>query len=176
MAEIQQPSSTYQKRGGIRSKKLSTKVDLTPMVDLGFLLITFFIFTTTIGQAKAMKLVMPTDEPATNPNTASRDKTLQIVLGDNNKVAYYYGDDLTSGGITDFSSTGLRSIIQQKKKMMRERFGTDTSLALLIKPTAKSSYQNFIDAMDEVQINALKIYVLMDADEKDKKLIAEKNL
>ncbi len=71
---------------------------------------------------------------------------------------------------------GLRSIIQQKKKIMRERFGTDTSLVLLIKPTAKSSYQNFVDAMDEVQINAVKIYVLMDADEKDKKLIAEKEL
>ncbi len=98
MAEIQQ-STIKHKRGGLRSKKLSTKVDLTPMVDLGFLLITFFIFTTTLSQAHAISLVMPTDEPTTNPSQVSQDKTLQIVLGANNQVAYYYGDDIGSGDI-----------------------------------------------------------------------------
>ena len=70
MAEIN-TSGTHSKRGGIRSKKLSTRVDLTPMVDLGFLLITFFIFTTTMQQSNAMKLIVPDDRDVKNPTTTA---------------------------------------------------------------------------------------------------------
>ena len=74
MGEIQSQTGDNRKQGAVRrSKKLSTKVDLTPMVDLGFLLITFFILTTTWGEAKMMRFMMPKDADEPMPLAKSAD-------------------------------------------------------------------------------------------------------
>lgn len=93
MAEVQQ-QERRKKQGVRRSKKLSTKVDLTPMVDLGFLLITFFVFTTTISSPKVMKLTVPQDSP--DSTTTPANKTISLLLADSNKIYYYNGDSIGS--------------------------------------------------------------------------------
>src|SRR5689334_20929388 len=93
MAEINAPATGSNKPGVRRSKKLSTRVDLTPMVDLGFLLITFFIFTTTMSSPKVMKLVMP-DDTNTNvpPTNVGKSTALTVIPLDANRIFYYHGD------------------------------------------------------------------------------------
>src|SRR5215813_8072224 len=79
------------RKAGIRHKKLQTpKIDMTPMVDLGFLLITFFIFTAEITKPKAMKLYMPHDGP---PTATAESRTMTVLLGNNNKLFYYFGKE-----------------------------------------------------------------------------------
>lgn len=158
MAEIQ-PSETRKKKGVRRSQKLSTKVDLTPMVDLGFLLITFFVFTTSIAKPTVMKIIFPDDG---DDAVTQRGKTISILLADKNIVYYYNGDSINNIHVTDFSAKGLREVIRKKKAEVQQNYGDGNETVVLIKPTVKASYSNIIDALDEIKINAIQRYVLMD--------------
>ena len=163
MAEIQH-AENRKRHGGQRSKKLSTKVDLTPMVDLGFLLITFFVFTSAISRPTAMKLVLPAEG---KPTRISASKTLNLILAGGNKIFYYDGDDVQHAASSDYSAGGIRSIIQRKKSQVQKEFRDAMQTIVLIKPTANSSYQNIINALDEMEINGIKIYMLADADARE---------
>jgi len=163
MADIQTNDSS-RKRGGIRSKKLSTRVDLTPMVDLGFLLITFFIFTTTLSRPTAMHLILPVDG---TPTTSAESKTLSLILEADNRIAYYKGTNLSSVRKTDFSSDGIRTVLQEQKNALPDR----NHLVVLIKPSDFASYQNIVAALDEMQINQIKKYMVMDVSDEEKKSI-----
>lgn len=166
MAEIQQQDN-HNKRGGIRSKKLSTRVDLTPMVDLGFLLITFFIFTTTMSQARGLSLVVPADSD--NNSETAESKTLSLVLSGDDVINYYEGMDPAKSKKTGYSAGGLRVVIQQKIQQVLLRSGKNDAV-ILIKPTDQSTYRNLVVVLDEMRINDVKKYVLMDASPGEKTL------
>ncbi len=161
MAELQQQDNRN-KRGGIRSKKLSTRVDLTPMVDLGFLLITFFIFTTTMQQANGLKLVLPDDTPTNDPPVTADSKTISLILQDNDVIHYYQGLHKEKVQSTNYSVAGLRLVLQQKLKEVRNRFGNSDETVVLIKPTSYASYRNIVAVLDEIKITGVKKYVLME--------------
>ena len=123
MAEIDQ-SGGGKKGGKKRSKKASTKIDMTPMVDLGFLLITFFMLTTTLAKPVTMQLSMPdkTETKETSPVKASETLT---VLPDENKVYYYQGkpgDATTVVQVTDYSDQGIRQVLFRLKKQVGQNF------------------------------------------------------
>jgi biopolymer transport protein ExbD len=160
MAEIQTTSGAS-KHG---RKKLSTRVDLTPMVDLGFLLITFFILTTTWTQVRALKFYTPADGPDTK---AAQSKTLTIIPGVNNKVFYYHGslEDALQGNASGFTSyneqTGIGQLIREKKELMDKlKQGSSQDLVFIITPTANANYKNMVDAIDETLINDVKHYTV----------------
>src|SRR5688500_3149924 len=93
MAELDTSGGGSKKGGKIRSKKQSTRVDLTAMVDLAFLLITFFMLTTTLAKPQAMDLAMP-DKDEENPETqldVADNRTMTILLGNNNQLEWYMG-------------------------------------------------------------------------------------
>lgn len=178
MAEINM-AALGNKPGVRRAKKLSTRVDLTPMVDLGFLLITFFVFTTTMSQPKAVDLFMPKDGP---PMDVGESTALTIFPMGNGKVFYYHGDlkdalKTSAHGITTFSySDGIGEVIRVKKAAMeRKKKDYSNDLFLVIKPTDASSYKQLIDIMDEVLINDLHHYAISEITEEEKELIIKMN-
>ncbi|MFT3826277.1 MAG: biopolymer transporter ExbD [Chitinophagaceae bacterium] len=180
MAEINSAAADNRKAGVRRSKKLSTRIDLTPMVDLGFLLITFFIFTTTMSEPKALQLIMPADGPGSESGESA---TLTIIPTVNNRVFYYHGqleNALQKGqfGYTGYSfSDGVGDIIRQKQKAMnRVRPGYQKELTLIIKPAYASSYQNVVSMLDEVLINAVPRYVLTDITKEETVTFEKKNI
>src|SRR3977135_3715048 len=95
MAEMEVKSGGGHKKGpGVKKgKKLSTRIDLTPMVDLGFLLITFFMYTTTLAKPKTMEINMPYKDPndKVEPNKIKESVALTILLSKNHRVYYYEG-------------------------------------------------------------------------------------
>jgi biopolymer transport protein ExbD len=161
MAEILQREHK-QKAGVRKSKKASLRIDLTPMVDLGFLLISFFLFTTTLAKPMAMHLAIP-DDNNKDSSVAPVNKTLNLLLGANNNVLYYEGDSLNQLKNIGAKATGLRDVIISKKIKLKNYFGNDTSLIVLIKPTKDATYANVVNALDEMLINNVKTYLLMDA-------------
>ena len=140
-------------------RRLSTRVDLTPMVDLGFLLITFFIFTTTMNEPTGMKVVTPTDGKPPNETAAS--KTLNILLGSGEKIIYYQGDSLHQYHSTH-SIEGIRSVIRDMRKKVKEQFQSAEETVVLIKPGDDCAYKNVVDLLDEMTINGITRYTLMD--------------
>jgi len=171
MAEIASTESRST-HGTKKGKKLSTRVDLTPMVDLGFLLITFFIFTTTLSEPKTMSLTVPSDKPTNEPTTVPKGKTLNLILGPHNTILYYMGDEQDKVATTNYASSGVRNVILQKMKEVAQHYGDAKETIILIKPLESSTYQNLVAILDEMAINGVKRYILMDADSREKSFSA----
>ncbi|MDB5009238.1 MAG: biopolymer transporter ExbD [Mucilaginibacter sp.] len=152
MAELDTSGGGKKGGGKVRSKKASTRVDLTAMVDLAFLLITFFILTTTLQKPKAMDLVMPDKDEKTNqqlPVAASR--TLTLLLGSNNKLEWYLGETgKTAPTVDNYGKNGLRKLLFEKSKEVLQATGKD--MFVIIKPSDKANYNNVVTAMDELNI------------------------
>ncbi len=154
MAEMDTSSGGGHKKGpGVKkAKKLSTRVDLTPMVDLGFLLITFFVFTTTMTQATAMNM----NEPKDDPNQQLKVKNsgaMTILLGKGNQVYYYFGQLEADKVSEEFKSTSfkdIRQVIADKKNSTPL-----DDLMYIIKSDKESTFKNAIDIIDEMSICAV---------------------
>jgi biopolymer transport protein ExbD len=164
MAEMQ-TSESRNRKGLHRNKKLSTRVDLTPMVDLGFLLITFFIFTTALSEPTSILLPLPDESDTDNPTVTGERKTISLLLDANNTILYYEGINAKAIQQTDYSSSGLRAVLLAKIKQVKTEFGFDAEPVVLIKPLAASSYGNLVNVLDEMMINGVKKYMLLDEEE-----------
>jgi biopolymer transport protein ExbD len=181
---------SHKKGPGVKkAKKLSTRVDMTPMVDLGFLLITFFIYTTTMSLPKALDLRVPkdTDKPK-EQNEAKESGALTIMLGKKNQVYYYMGQlkvDATENNFKQTTFKEIRNIIIDKKKDVInrhvhstlcedkrnnakkdgdpnwEKACEDMDFVVIIKPNADATYKNMVDILDEMTINRVKTYAIV---------------
>jgi len=196
MADIE--SGGAKKKGGKkpRGKKLSTRVDFTPMVDLGFLLITFFMLTTTMSKPKTMEINMPVKEDIL-PEDKTKVKASQaitVLLTENDKIVYYFINDKTGEPevpqITNFSNAGIRKVlIQENRKrnplldsipIYRDLYRTNKikeaemkanvaaikaykdALIVVIKADDKAKYKNLVDILDEMLINNIGRYAIVD--------------
>lgn len=139
-----------------KGKKHSTRVDLTPMVDLGFLLITFFIFTTTVSQATSMDLNMPKDTKDPKLDMKVKESgSLTLLLGKGNVIYYYFGNDPATMQTTTYKN--VRDVILKKKASTPA-----TDLFIIIKPDKDATYENAVNILDEMDIDQISRYAMVD--------------
>lgn len=176
MAEMAEDGGGHDKKGK-KKKKGSPRVDMTPMVDLGFLLITFFMLTTTMSKPQAMELNMPdkTQDQEQQPVKASH--SLTVILGKDDVVYFYTGTakeakEADAVQKTDYSSQGIRKVILEKTK----EFGYDydkkvNKIIIVIKAVDASKYKNMVDILDEMHITNSQRYAIVSATSEDLELI-----
>jgi len=203
MAEVssEQQGSEKGKHKKVRSKKSSTHIDMTPMVDLAFLLLTFFMLSTTFSKPKTMEINMPV-KPDRPDNELKVNNAVTLLLTDKNKIFWYFGEfkpEETLLEETSFAPDGLRKILLEKnsdankrikdleKKVVRgdikdttfKRMRVDIqsekqSLFVLIKTDDKAKYKNVIDALDECNITNVGKYALVDIMQKELEMLQAK--
>ena len=158
MAELDTSGGGKHKGGKVRSKKASTRVDLTAMVDLAFLLITFFMFTTTLNKPKAMDLVKPDNSVKTTQLPVAATRTMTVLLGSHNKLEWYMGEPGKSAPTVDgYGKDGLRkALIENSKNVESTHAAPDNFMIVLLKPSDKSTYENLVSALDELNITNVK--------------------
>ena len=169
MAEIQQKSGG-DKGGKKRAKKQSTKIDMTPMVDLGFLLLTFFILTTTFAKPQTMEINMPVKpKDIEEQQKLKASNALTLLLGENDKVYWYAGlpDAPAAPGVqvSDYSANGVRKILLDPTRR------NNKSLVVLIKPMKEARYKNMVDVLDEMNITETNKYAIVEVDPRDIALV-----
>lgn len=156
MAEIEENLA----KGKRQLKRSSAKPDMTPMVDLGFLLITFFMFTTTFTNPTMMKLAMP--EKWKGNSVVSTENSITIILGKNDKIYWHQKDieELKSEDLieTNFTSNGIRKQILEKYN----RSKNPENFTVIIKPSDEANLKNAVDILDEMEITNMRRYALVD--------------
>lgn len=213
MAEIAEDGGGSGHKGGKkRAKKQSTKIDMTPMVDLAFLLLTFFVLTSTFSKPKSMELTFPV--PPENPEQQEQVKVkngVTFILTKDDRIFYYEKEfrqeDSPEGPKTtltelDYSQTGDKSLhkylidknkwLHEQIKMLNEKFENkqiaDTTYkrmvkeakankeapTFLIKTDDKATYKNVIDLVDELNINMVGKYVVVDIIKPELDMVNEK--
>ncbi|RZJ69078.1 biopolymer transporter ExbD [Flavobacterium sp.] len=176
MAELNTSQDSGAKAKKVRSKKLSSKVDLTAMVDLAFLLITFFMLTTSLSKPQSMDLTMPDNGP-NQPMPVDENRTLTVLIDDNDRLKCFMGklSENRPMEIASGTSAFRQKVLESKEKAQAycESIGKkDQGLIVLIKPGKKSNYRNLVDALDEMAISDVRTFAIIDPDNEELKLLA----
>jgi len=159
-----------------RSKKMSTRIDFTPMVGLAFLLITFFMLTTTFAKPQAIEINMPEKQkPGDRGGIMRSSLVITLLLGKDNKVVYYEGlpeeGVNTKIGVAGFGADGIRKALIKKKQEVDTREDGKHKTFVLIKPSEESNYRNLVDSIDEMAIVGIKRYAVVDIQPVEKDLL-----
>jgi len=208
MSEIAEGGGDH-KGGKKRAKKQSTRIDMTPMVDLAFLLLTFFVLTATFSKPKSMELTFPAPPPP-NQKIDEVKKGITFLLSKDDRIFYYEGQfraaDDEKGTKTvlaelSFSQDkkGLHTYLLDKNKEMQDKIraldvkrknkqledstfkrlvkgikSDKESYTYLIKTDDKATYKNVIDVIDELNVNVVGKYVMVDILKPEMDLVNEK--
>lgn len=184
MAEMNVAGGGGHKKGSkkVRTKKMSTRVDLTAMVDLGFLLITFFMLATTMNKPKTMEVNKPAKEDKEDKKEEppiKMSKTATIMLGARDKAYVYVSPDEIDVNTelemdsVNYSPQGLRKFIQRRQQEVQDMWGDRDQLFIMIKPLPSSNVKNIVDVLDEMTINDVKRYAIMEPNDPIDSLVAQ---
>ncbi|QKJ29106.1 biopolymer transporter ExbD [Mucilaginibacter mali] len=172
MAELNE--SPAKNAGGAKPrKKMSTRVDLTAMVDLAFLLVTFFMLTTSLSKPKAMNLAMPDN---TEPGPVAASRTVTLCLGKDNQLVYYRGEidkPVDAPQVIGYQKDLRHTLLTTAQKIKAE---TGKDMIVVIKPGEHSVYGNVVNTIDELNITRSPIYAVTEITPKDNDLLKQKSI
>ena len=200
MAEVQQKDNGG---GKGKQKKMTIRVDFTPMVDMNMLLITFFMLCTSLSKPQTMEIRMPSNDKSITEEDQTKVKAsraITLILGGDDRVFYYTGEpnyeDYTSLKETTYEADGLRAMLMGRnadivakikalkaekleKKFSDEEYNeramkikdVNTAPVVMIKATDDATYENLVDALDEMQICSISKYAIVDITEGDEFLL-----
>src|SRR5690606_7088722 len=163
-------------------KKSMPRVDLTAMVDLAFLLITFFMLTTSISKPYAMAVAMPdkTESDSQDQLDVADNRTITLLLGSDNKIEYYMGlldRPIEGPSVVDYGKNGIRPILLEKIKQVPQITGDpEKGLIVIIRPSEKANYKNLVDILDEMKIVDAKQYMIGDIGSAEIELLSRENI
>jgi len=167
----------------VRSKKSNPGVDLTAMVDLAFLLITFFMLTTTLSKPQSMPLAMPDKSPKDQPKDDTKipeERMMTVLIGKDNKILWYLGQlktPIIAPTETVFGKNGVRKdILKNTAYAKKHTTKEDEGLIVNIKASDAASYKNLVDILDEMAINKVQLYAIGDITKEETDLLKEKGL
>ena len=137
-------------------------MDLTAMVDLAFLLITFFILTTTLNKPKAMELIMPDKDDKNTQMPVPESRTMTLLLGDNNKLEWFVGEPgKTQPAVIGYGKEDLRKVLVDQNNLIKQSHGGQPMI-VVVKPSAQSTYKNVVTVMDELNITGIDSRAIVD--------------
>lgn len=163
--------------------RLSTRIDLTPMVDLGFLLITFFMLTTALAKPRVMPVAMPENVPEANRQPVKSSQVLTLLLVGRDSIYWYEGFDADRLEATNYTAGGLRRVVLNKMSRVAQQWGNErragysgqakevSRLTVLIKATSAARYKNVVDVLDEMKICEVARYVLADVSPREQEVL-----
>lgn len=148
MASIEPKQST---KPGKRPTRKSTRVDMTAMVDVAFLLLTFFILSTQLPSTVGIMETAKPDE--SEPKEIACEKNLTLFLGENDQIFWYAGCDPEQLQTAGYGPAGIRKVLMQENAQRRD-------LIISVKPGELSNFENLVSIIDEITIAGAKKYAL----------------
>jgi len=164
---------------GVRRMRMNAlRIDMTPMVDLGFLLITFFVITTVLSKPTVMKLAMPNDSNGPS-DELGESYVLTLLLGGEKNYYYEKGWEqaIKGQGIYEINMGGIREVINRKQQVLDDTLVYKEGrkgLMILIKPSGKAKYKTVVDMLDEAVISGVKKYALIKLSDEEKRWLERK--
>ena len=173
MAQIEESGGGGKGKKG-KGKKHAPSVDMTPMVDLAFLLITFFMLTTTFSKPQTMQLNMPDKTDNNEKSESKASESLTLLLAKDDKVLWFQGlPENAKLAETDYSGEGLRKLIMEKTAAVGKDAEGKNKIVIIIKPLDESKYKNVVDVLDEMNITLSQRYAIVDVIPSEKELVTK---
>lgn len=166
MAEVQAAESKgKQKHAGKKKKKrIAIRIDMTPMVDVAFLLLTFFMLTTTMNKPQTMEINLP---PAETKAEVAESNLLTLRITNDFRIFWNIGIEKP----TTVEGTNKKEKLIALGKLLRDRNRANPKLITLIKVDGKAKYVDMVDVMDELNINDITRFSIAPMLDEDQKII-----
>lgn len=161
MAAVETGAPRAAGKGKKKKRRLSVRIDMTPMVDVVMLLLTFFMLTTVFSRPQAMELNLPPDYKTKVEVAESALLTLRVTS--DFKIFWNVGSDPKLQQVT----------FEEVRQFLRDRLRANPKLIVLIKIDRDATYNNMVDLLDEVNLAEITRFSLAPMTADDKKLLAK---